>query len=282
MQQEIVEICKHGLPERLNCSLCSLDLDRIQINNKFEEKIKQLEDRLVNLSILINQHEEYLIGIHNIALCDPAKISHNHKILEERVKNLESENDKRIDTIGCIDSAYDEAFRKVEKRIDALEKLNQECFEADPIKSIDERLEKLEKCDQFNTEFIYILKNRVEKLEMGEFPETNKSKWQNNTEYNINNIYEIIKSLESEITAINKQKFSEFHDLRPDIEKLKNEINNWEEEFYFLKSKLFNINEKPYKCPACDGKRKELFILPAGGYYEQDCKSCEGKGIVWG
>jgi protein associated with RNAse G/E len=38
----------------------------------------------------------------------------------------------------------------------------------------------------------------------------------------------------------------------------------------------------PYKCPVCDGSTKSLFHLPAGGYWEDICKSCDGKGIVWG
>ena len=38
---------------------------------------------------------------------------------------------------------------------------------------------------------------------------------------------------------------------------------------------------KPYKCPVCDGKVEIMFILIAGGDWEDPCKSCEGKGLVW-
>jgi len=41
-------------------------------------------------------------------------------------------------------------------------------------------------------------------------------------------------------------------------------------------------SKKPHRCPVCEGKGKIHFTLPAGGYWEQDCKPCETKGIVWG
>lgn len=55
-------------------------------------------------------------------------------------------------------------------------------------------------------------------------------------------------------------------------------IDNIHKKLYELETQ----SKKPFKCPVCEGSRKESFNLPAGGYYEQDCKSCEGKGIIWG
>lgn len=105
-----------------------------------------------------------------------------------------------------------------------------------------------------------------------------------------------IEELESQVSAINKQKFSEFHHLKPDMEKLQKQIDNWEEEFYFLKDKLRCPDKKPHKCPVCHGEIK-ILIDPAtpmsgiqamfgkrdeNGMYYKDCKACEGKGILWG
>ncbi len=57
------------------------------------------------------------------------------------------------------------------------------------------------------------------------------------------------------------------------------EIENWKD--FIMKSIVFSKDKKPHKCPVCEGKCKKMFELPSGGYYEIDCKSCDGKGIVW-
>lgn len=41
-------------------------------------------------------------------------------------------------------------------------------------------------------------------------------------------------------------------------------------------------SKKPHRCPVCKGKGKIQYTLPVGGYWEDNCKPCEGKGIVWG
>jgi DnaJ-class molecular chaperone len=52
-------------------------------------------------------------------------------------------------------------------------------------------------------------------------------------------------------------------------------------EDYMINS-INNNSKKPYKCPVCDGRTKQQYNLPAGGYWEDKCHTCDGKGIVWG
>lgn len=44
-----------------------------------------------------------------------------------------------------------------------------------------------------------------------------------------------------------------------------------------------SLRKEPFKCPVCEGKTycaKSNF--QDGGYITFDCKSCEGKGVIWG
>ncbi len=67
--------------------------------------------------------------------------------------------------------------------------------------------------------------------------------------------------------------------LIPRLEKLEKNIDNWEEEFYFLKDKIRSPETKPHKCPVCD---RGIYLQPgSGGLGLSYCKSCDGKGIVW-
>lgn len=72
------------------------------------------------------------------------------------------------------------------------------------------------------------------------------------------------------------------------IEKLEKQIANWEEKFYFLKDKLRSADEKPHKCPVCNGEGKliinngQLLTSYPAQYPTKECHACEGKGIIWG
>ena len=75
-----------------------------------------------------------------------------------------------------------------------------------------------------------------------------------------------LKSFQEQIEAI-------FGQIPDEIEiRVKSTIDKWIKYF----------GKKPHKCPVCDGKSKIQFTLPAGGYWEDQCKSCQGTGIVWG
>ena len=69
------------------------------------------------------------------------------------------------------------------------------------------------------------------------------------------------------------------HDKTEDLQCQINELERIIKEFEKMirKDKL-----SPFKCPICEGKCKIQFTLPAGGYWEDKCMPCEGKGIVWG
>lgn len=41
---------------------------------------------------------------------------------------------------------------------------------------------------------------------------------------------------------------------------------------------LEKMNRKPHKCPVCEGHCGTII----NGVIDEDCRSCEGKGIVWG
>lgn len=73
--------------------------------------------------------------------------------------------------------------------------------------------------------------------------------------------------------------------LNQDFEhKLDIDFKKWQEYFSLYGKLVFTPIPKgtPHKCPVCEGKRKELNIMPSGGYFESECKTCEGKGMVWG
>jgi DnaJ-class molecular chaperone len=61
------------------------------------------------------------------------------------------------------------------------------------------------------------------------------------------------------------------------VDKLEKSISSWEEEFYFLKDKLRNHGSVPHKCPVCDGQGGTVITDTV----DEECKACEGKGIVW-
>ncbi len=46
---------------------------------------------------------------------------------------------------------------------------------------------------------------------------------------------------------------------------------------------LLGLHSKaPHQCPICDGKGKVQQIIPMAGYFDAECHSCEGKGVLWG
>jgi len=128
--------------------------------------------------------------------------------------------------------------------------------------------------------------------------------WQKGCEAQINvlmkcnqELDERIKKIEEQINAINKQKFSEFHHLRPDIQKISRRVDQLEnsEIQHFKNYKKWieeleteiNIvralgsradhSKEPHKCPVCDGEVDR--VDNKGNHF--GCESCE-KGIVWG
>jgi DNA repair exonuclease SbcCD ATPase subunit len=107
---------------------------------------------------------------------------------------------------------------------------------------------RLDKC--VDIELIYTMRQTIET-------------WQKGCEVQLNVLMKCNKELENQVDACNEQNKKLTHNL--DI--------------------LLNHQKKidqPYKCPVCEGRRNITSEMPNGAYFDFPCKSCEGKGIVWG
>lgn len=92
-------------------------------------------------------------------------------------------------------------------------------------------------------------------------------------ELHIDPIKETIDKLEESQKNIN-EKIVAMSPLVKRIEEL-------EKDNKFLFECIDVLKKKPHKCPVCEGTSKIKFTLPAGGYWEDQCKSCQGKGVIW-
>jgi hypothetical protein len=79
----------------------------------------------------------------------------------------------------------------------------------------------------------------------------------------------------------NLEKNNEFDDHQR--KRLEDKINYLEELIYDVKAKLRESDKKPHRCPICDGRGfYESMVPKEPGRLDFTCKTCEGKGIVWG
>ena len=87
--------------------------------------LKQRIEKLERLSDTINAHqhgaEEFVKKISN-------ELDQDLSIVIDRIDKLEKENLMRQDTIACMDSAYDESHREIEKRLDELEEMKNDYY----------------------------------------------------------------------------------------------------------------------------------------------------------
>jgi hypothetical protein len=100
---ETLSLCEHGKPIKFPCLLC--EPAHSEIN---------LLDIVNDLNSLRNRIE----ALHCNKLW---QLDENRKI-SRRIERLESENKMRQDTIACLDSVYNDACRKIEKRLEDIEK----------------------------------------------------------------------------------------------------------------------------------------------------------------
>jgi hypothetical protein len=97
----------------------------------------------------------------------------------------------------------------------------------------------------------------------------------------------IVNNLKARIDGLAKNmetayiRLSDLERPNHDILLLKSRIDALEKIFSELPTAT-RVGQVAHRCPVCEGKSKIMYQLPAGGYYEEACKSCEGKGIVWG
>lgn len=116
--------------------------------------------------------------------------------------------------------------------------------------------------------------------------------YENISEEDYKKLSEQIKELETKLNIEKNKNLSELeqnklkHQLDPQVwkfvterlDKLETEINV----LRYLRS-IEHDPKKPHKCPVCEGSERYKFT-PSRGDSEItiECKSCEGKGIVWG
>lgn len=145
--------------------------------------------------------------------------------------------------------------RELSVRIEILEKLNQQCFDANPIKDIYKRFEKLE---VFRESYV----NQFER----------NHDWISRIEAHLNKLHDMI-NLEDRITA------KDVLDRLTEVEGLANATRD-----AYNSMCAPSLKKTPHKCPVCDGIGINCLIgefrsLPIKA---DICQSCEGKGIVWG
>lgn len=183
-------------------------------------------------------------------LCDNKDISYKslmemYMSLQVQVESLREHKLRQIDE-----------NRKISRRVNELEKLNQQCFDANSIKKIDERFEKIESYIEMEdrvtaSSVLYLLdelKRKLSKLE---------------------NLIDVEKSEKIILDGAN----------------LHLTILKFEKRMQELEKKLIDCDtsKKPYKCPICEGKGLHESIIPTkSGLLDLTCTSCVGKGIIWG
>lgn len=97
--------------------------------------------------------------------------------------------------------------------------------------------------------------------------------------------------LEKDIENINKDR-SLFRRKISDLENKLKELERFQD-ITDSQYKMLIKNKKPHKCPVCYGEGKnqtqsavcepfEKRIIDSLGRHFTECKSCDGKGIVWG
>lgn len=74
---------------------------------------------------------------------------------------------------------------------------------------------------------------------------------------------------------------TEFSYLNGRIISLEKTVTELVDKIAAIGNHYYRERQEPFKCPVCEGKRRELNIMPNGGYFESECKSCEGKGVLW-
>lgn len=185
--------------------------------------------------------------------CFPADIDSpcykNHQLLLERIDRLEKENAMRIDTIACIDSAYDESHRAIENRLDKLEQTP--CL----------------------IEWMNKTECRFDKLEEHKNRQIDENR-------------KISEALDF-LNHLNCKRIEENTLISRRLTEIEQHFSG---DYQLVATKV-----SPYKCPVCHGSgaihlenEDELNRYCKQRMRTDDnkwfiwCKSCEGKGILWG
>lgn len=226
-------------------------------------------------------------GCHDTqAACSPCCLD----IIKEKNKHMSylHPTDALFKRVDKLESMYQFDFEKTKEVIDVLEKQTQAILELEEWKevAIEKNIQDIEKIRSLEQKWhnsidgYAILIQRIEKIENHIcFNRDNRADL-NAALSDIQNDYK--DKIENYRIALNSLVELNVKNLHDRIDGLEKQIKNWEEEFYFLKDKSRTTDKKPHKCPVCDGRGKIQLILPAGGFWEQNCASCGMNGVVWG
>ncbi len=207
------------------------------------------------------------------------------RILEERIDILTKENKMRQDTIGCMDSAYDEACVLMEGRLDKLEgymKMEDRVTATDfllRIKTIEDFIGQnyaqdmkdiFSRVDECESEYLRLELNRKILFERINQVESSLAL----------EIYSSKERLASiELTVKSKEFKADMDVGNRYMECLSGVEIKLREEMEDIESRLKSIHgTRPYKCPVCDGYGGTII----SGAMDEECRPCQGKGIVWG
>lgn len=205
--------------------------------------------------------EDKTFCIHNVykkLICDKCELEKIVVKFDELIEHLQDGIEK------CF-----ERIEKISKRVDELQNTKAESsVSANCYMEICERLNKIEKwkkellVNYGNIKDIHSVIQRLENLE------------------NLHNkIYERIERLELEVNC-DKNKSNWQIEIEEKIKELNRLINSIKESYNNLCAP--SLRKEPHKCPVCNGTTKRLLELPGGNFFNDPCKSCNGKGIVWG
>lgn len=138
------KICHCGChPALQNCNSCCDDKNiqyLIETLNKLEQKVDNnkrifdaardlIAEHLRKLEKLVNNHEEYLNSIHEVAFHDPEKTMHEMKVLNERIDKLEVLAQERAHLINYKSYlALADRLDEVEKKIKSATEINKKPY----------------------------------------------------------------------------------------------------------------------------------------------------------
>jgi len=164
-----------------------------------------------------------------------------------------------------------EQLQELSRRIEKIEKMNQACIDANPIKDIYHRFQMLEThinklYDAINLDDRITGKDVIDRL-------CKVEKGYTDIDFSLNHINSIHKRIDYQAECFEIS----FKDILFKIEDI------------YKSLRVSDKKSNPHKCPVCDGDGSVSRQLPTEMTVKREsfvmnivCNSCEGKGIVWG
>jgi uncharacterized coiled-coil protein SlyX len=208
-----------------------------------------------------------------------------------RIKQLEDTRNHRNQALNGMQQVFNEHYDSLENHIKNVDKHSSQ--NEGHLIALEARIEKLESQLNALTEMYKHLSISIAGLQDHHVRQIDENRKVSN---HLDSLDESLENYREYRTGIEDLGTNVMY-LNERIEKLEsNNIDKQREMFHdkFLEKMSEFISDKPHKCPNCGGmgefKNDEIFPgvrfkttqrLDATGCYDM-CKSCEGKGIVWG